>query len=62
MERIDPAAEVEVRKSGLELRKKDAEVGRERRIPAGVGVGARVVVVWRRRLAVTGFRPLSLLV
>lgn len=37
------AVEVELRKSGLELRKKDTEVGRELEFPADVGVSARAV-------------------
>lgn len=38
--RGEPAAEVEARKSGLELRKKDKDVGRELEFPADVGFAA----------------------
>lgn len=51
MKRGELAVEVEVRKSGLESREKDTEVGRElEKFPADVGSEARPVV----RLAAGG--------
>lgn len=46
MKRGELAVEVEVRKSGLESRKKDTEVGRELEFPADVGFAARAVGAW----------------
>lgn len=61
MKRGELAVVVEVRKSGLELRK-DTEVGRELEFPADAGFAARAVVTRGCRwswLAVTGFRPVE---
>lgn len=40
------AVEAEVRKSGLESRKKDTEVGRGLEFPADVGFDTRAVGAW----------------